>query len=113
MNPLFADQTEGSSELPINPPHAPWRTGKPQPWCSAMNANSSGLHFTSSLALPRVSPDRLCSYTELQKQIHTDLRLQHPEWIEPNGECPICDSYERRLAELIGFFTSAERNSIT
>ena len=78
-----------------------------------MKANSSGLHFTSSLALPRVSPGRLCSYTELQKQIHNDLRLQHPEWIEPNGECPICDSNERRLAELIGFFQSAERNSIT
>ena len=78
-----------------------------------MKVNSSGLHFTSSLALPRVSPGRLCSYPELQKQIHNDLRLQHPEWIEPNGECPICDSYERRLAKLIGFFQSAERDSIT
>src|SRR5262249_38461021 len=23
---------------------------------------------------------------ELQQQIHDDLRRQHPEWIEPNGE---------------------------
>jgi hypothetical protein len=42
------------------------------------------------------------SYTELQQQIHQDLRVQHPEWVEPNGECPTCDSYELRLAELLG-----------
>jgi hypothetical protein len=42
------------------------------------------------------------SYTELQQQIHEDLRIQHPEWIESNGNCPTCDSYESRLAELLG-----------
>jgi hypothetical protein len=42
------------------------------------------------------------SCTELQRQIHEDLRVQHPEWVEPNGECPTCDSYESRLAELLG-----------
>ena len=42
------------------------------------------------------------SYTELQQQIHEDLRIQHPEWIESNGNCPTCDSYECRLAELLG-----------
>jgi hypothetical protein len=42
------------------------------------------------------------SYAELQKQIHEDLRVQHPEWVKPNGECPTCDSYEGRLAELLG-----------
>jgi hypothetical protein len=41
-------------------------------------------------------------YTELQQRIHDDLRIQHPEWIEPNGHCPTCDSYELRLAELLG-----------
>jgi len=38
------------------------------------------------------------TYTELQQQIHDDLRIQHPEWVESNGECPMCDSYESRLA---------------
>ena len=42
------------------------------------------------------------SYRELQQQIHQDLRIQHPDWIEPNGNCPACDSYELRLAELLG-----------
>ena len=42
------------------------------------------------------------TYTELQQQIHDDLRIQHPEWIEPNGDSPMCDSYESRLVELLG-----------
>ena len=41
------------------------------------------------------------SYTELRQQIHEDLRIQHPDWVKPNGECPTCDSYELRLAELL------------
>jgi hypothetical protein len=47
-------------------------------------------------------PNEIHSFTELQQQIHQDLRVQHPEWVEPNGECPTCDSYELRLAELLG-----------
>jgi hypothetical protein len=47
-------------------------------------------------------PNEIHSYSELQQQIHQDLRVQHPDWIEPNGDCPTCDSYELRLAELLG-----------
>ncbi len=46
--------------------------------------------------------NQIHSYSELQQQIHEDLRIQHPEWVEPNGDCPTCDSYELRLAELLG-----------
>ena len=46
--------------------------------------------------------DQIHSYSELQRQIHKDLRIQHPDWVEPNGDSPICDSYESRLAELLG-----------
>jgi hypothetical protein len=42
------------------------------------------------------------AYNELQQQIHDDLRIQHPDWVEPSGNCPTCDSYEVRLAELLG-----------
>jgi hypothetical protein len=53
------------------------------------------------------------TFTELRKQIHEDLRIQHPEWVEPNGGCPKCDSYESRLAELLGNFTgTGSRESI-
>jgi len=49
------------------------------------------------------------SYAELQRRIHDDLRVQHPEWVKSNGDCPMCETYERRLAELIGRFQSSER----
>ena len=48
---------------------------------------------------------QILTYTELREQIHDDLRIQHPEWVEPNGECPMCDSYESRLMELLDTFT--------
>jgi hypothetical protein len=41
------------------------------------------------------------TYADLRKQIHDDLRIQHPEWVQPNGESPVCDSYEARLTELL------------
>jgi hypothetical protein len=44
---------------------------------------------------------QLHTYADLRKQIHHDLRIQHPEWIEPNGESPMCDSYEARLMETL------------
>ena len=46
-------------------------------------------------------PNEIHSYSELQRQIHDDLRIQHPEWVKPDGDCPTCDSYESRLAELL------------
>jgi hypothetical protein len=50
------------------------------------------------------------TYTELQQQIHHDLRTQHPEWVKANGECPTCDSYESRLRELLGASMRTEAN---
>ena len=43
------------------------------------------------------------TYTDLRQQIHDDLRIQHPEWIESNGEAPMCDFYEARLMDLLHF----------
>jgi hypothetical protein len=50
------------------------------------------------------------TYTELRQQIHDDLRIQHPEWVEPNGESPVCDFYEARLMELLDADAKAELN---
>jgi len=41
------------------------------------------------------------SFATLQLQVHNDLRAQYPEWIQRNGDCPICDFYEARLAQLL------------
>jgi hypothetical protein len=53
--------------------------------------------LTKSMAVPH----QIHTYAELRQQIHHDLRIQHPEWIQPNGESPISDSYEVRLMELL------------
>ena len=45
------------------------------------------------------------TYTDLRQQIHDDLRIQHPEWVEPDGKSPMCDSYETRLMELLDSLT--------
>ncbi len=50
------------------------------------------------------------TYTELQQQIHDDLRIQHPEWVNSDGSSPICDSYESRLTELLGASTRTGSN---
>jgi hypothetical protein len=53
-------------------------------------------------------PNEADPYTELQQQIHDDLRVQHPEWIQPDGKSPMCDSYEARLMELLAGVTRRE-----
>ena len=48
------------------------------------------------------------TYADLRKQMHDDLRMQHPEWVQPNGESPMCDSYEARLLQLLEAITQRE-----
>jgi hypothetical protein len=52
--------------------------------------------------LASVTFENIRSYTELRKLIRVSLRVQNPEWVEPNGDSPLCDSYEARFAELLG-----------
>ena len=57
---------------------------------------------------------KLDTYTGLLQQIRNDLRLQHPDWIQANGQCPMCDCYEARLIKLLdGSITGgANENSL-
>jgi hypothetical protein len=52
-------------------------------------------------AAATAEPHQIHNYGELRQQIHDDLRIQHPEWVEPDGRSPMCDSYESRLMELL------------
>jgi hypothetical protein len=52
----------------------------------------------------------LRTYADLLQKIHDDLRIQHPEWIQQNGESPLCDSYEARLMELLDASMPRESN---
>ena len=56
-----------------------------------------------SFTKPVTMSHQIHTYPQLRQQIHNDLRFQHPEWIEPNGESPMCDFYEARLMELVHF----------
>ena len=50
-------------------------------------------------------------YVQLQRQIHDALLKEHPEWIEPNGECPMCEIYESRLVRLLALASEGEQRS--
>ena len=64
-----------------------------------------------NLTKPMALPHQIHTYTELQLQIHDDLRIQHPEWVKSNGECPRCDSYESRLTEMLDALTRTGSNA--
>ena len=57
------------------------------------------------LPSPIAMSPRIHTYTELQHQIHDDLRVQHPDWVNSDGSSPMCDSYESRLTELLDTLT--------
>ena len=59
---------------------------------------------------PIAMSQQIHTYTELQQQIHHDLRIQHPEWVQSNGESPMCDSYDARLMELLDTLTRRGSN---
>jgi hypothetical protein len=61
----------------------------------------------------RRMPLQIHTYAALLQQIHSDLRIQHPEWIQPNGESPLCDSYEARLMELLDASRPTDSNETT
>ncbi len=46
-------------------------------------------------------PDNIFTYAELQQEIHQALRVQHPEWVQSNGDSPCCDAYDARFAEIL------------
>jgi hypothetical protein len=51
-------------------------------------------------SLPALAGKAL-AYVTLQREVHDALLAQHPEWIEPGGDSPTCDSYDARFAELL------------
>ena len=74
-------------------------------------SNKPARATVESFAKPMFVHHQIHTYTELRQQIHDDLRIQHPEWVQPNGESPLCDSYEARLTELLDTLTQRESNN--
>ena len=70
-------------------------------------SSATGEFFIKPMALPH----QIHTHTELLQQIHEDLRIQHPEWVQSNGESPKCDAYEVRLTELLDTLTRKVPNN--
>jgi len=49
------------------------------------------------------------AFVALQREMHDALLVQHPEWIERDGNCSKCEDYDRRFAQLLSFFLTFER----
>jgi hypothetical protein len=56
------------------------------------------------LPQPIAMSHQIHTCSELRKQIHNDLRIQHPEWVEPNGESSM------RIMELLDALTPRASN---
>jgi hypothetical protein len=50
------------------------------------------------------------AYAQLQREMHDALLAQHPEWILANGDCPTCDAYDERFAQLLNVSLATERS---
>ena len=61
--------------------------------------------------LRSVKSDKIRSYAELREFIRVSLRIQNPEWVAPDGDSPLCDSYEARFAELLGLTHPREEDA--
>jgi hypothetical protein len=87
-------------------------------WASRQqNARNWMVNFAKGEAArkPNESPyaHEVRTYAQLQRHIHHSLRAQHPEWIQPDGDCPMCDAYESRLAILLGLSPGVSDGSVT
>jgi len=66
----------------------------------------------TSRANHEAGPHQIHTYAELRQQIHDDLRSQHPDWIQPDGKSPMCDSYEARLMQVLDRVTGVSKEAI-
>jgi hypothetical protein len=51
---------------------------------------STGRTTLESSTRPIAMSHQIQTSTELRQQIHDDLRVKYPEWVEPNGESSMC-----------------------
>ena len=75
----------------------------------SMSKKKNEIAFPPGSSSEKAAPEkqifngRIKTYEELQRQISDDLRHQNPQWIQADGSSPICDFYQKRLAELLAF----------
>ena len=65
----------------------------------------------NATSLPAL-PVEAAAYGQLQREMHDALLRQHPEWMEGDGNCPKCDDYDRRFAELLNLSLAFNRRHV-
>jgi hypothetical protein len=66
---------------------------------------------------PFAMSPQIHTYTELRQQIHDDLRIKYPEWVEPNGESSMClmevlDTLTRRGTQKRSVFRTIRQTAL-
>jgi hypothetical protein len=112
LSPSFRVEQRVRSHHPkealANLPNAHWQMRAEGGMIWSMNAESS----RKELSRARTNWEQIRTYADLQEQLHRDLLAQNPEWIDADGNCPKCDSYDQRLAKLIAGFQFTARKSV-
>jgi hypothetical protein len=62
----------------------------------------------NTISSPDIVPE-VPAYAELQRVMHNALLVQNPEWIQRNGDCPKCNDYDRRFAQLLSLSVATKR----
>jgi hypothetical protein len=70
-----------------------------------------------SSAWPIATFHRIHTYLERRQQIHDDLRIKYPEWVEPNGESSMClmellDTLTRRGKQKRSLFRTIRQTAL-
>ena len=105
---LASCTTQAHARCPLEYPHlavaSAYGTCARTPFAPRISSDAPA-SILNLLPRPIAISHPIHTYTELQQPIHDDLRIQRPEWVKSNGECPMCDSYESRLTEMLGTLT--------
>jgi hypothetical protein len=106
--------TQPEARRPLEYPHlavaGACGTRARTPFALRTSPDTSPAPILNLLPRPIAMSHPIHTYPELQQQIHDDLRIQHPEWVKPNGESPKCDSYDACLTEMLGTLTRRGSN---
>ena len=105
---LASCTTQPDAHRPLEYPYlavaSAYGTHARPPFAPSFRRNRPAPHLNLS-PRPIAMSHPIHTYNELQRQIHDDLRIQHPEWVKPNGESPKCDSYDACLTEMLDTLT--------
>ena len=79
--------TQGHARCPLEYPHlavaSAYGTRARTSFAPRTSSDTSRAPILNLLSRPIALSHRIHTHTELQQQIHGDLRIQHPEWIAP------------------------------